>query len=389
MKNKFAKRVKNTPRSFTRKILDLTQQSSVISFAGGLPDESLFPHVVIKKEIITILDNSSNSIYQYSPASGSPSLREEIAKNYKSKNDDEVLITNGSQQGLDLICKAFIDSGDVIVVESPSYLAALNLFSLYDPSIIEVELSHSGVDLKKLEDIFKTENPKFFYTIPTFQNPTCWSWEQECKVKVAALAKKYSVIIIEDSPYNEIRYEGVESISFDELLPDQTVSLGTFSKTLVPDFRIGWMKSNIKFITAFRGLKENTDLQSSRFFQNVVANMLRDGQLSLHVKTLINKYKEKRDLMAQSLKSDFKDEVEFETPQGGMFFWIKFKENIDTMDLFDFAIKENVAFVPGIVFFKNNNENSYARVNFTNASLSEIEEGIKRLKLAYDNYIRE
>ena len=384
--NKFAQRVQNAPRSFTRKILDVIGAKDIISFAGGLPDESLFPHEFIKKEINSSLNTLPRSMYQYSQAQGAVELREEIAKSYKNSNENQILITTGSQQGLDILCKAFIDAKDTIVVEAPSYLAALNLFALYDANIEEVTLTCKGVDTVELEEIFKTKKPKFFYTIPTFQNPTGWSWENECKKEVARLAKKYDVIIIEDSPYNALKYEKNQELGFEELLPELSVTLGTFSKTLVPDFRIGWMRADEKFLKVFQSMKENTDLQSPKFFQYIVANMIKDGNLDLHVKNLIKNYKIKRDAMADALKNEFQNEIEYEIPTGGMFFWIKFDEKVDAMKLFDKAIKENVAFVPGSVFFKNHKPTPYARLNFTNATCKDIEIGMKRLKKALKVY---
>ena len=386
MNNLLADRVKNAPRSFTRKILDVIGAKDIISFAGGLPDESLFPHKLIKEEINHTLDTSPRNIYQYSQATGANSLREELAKTYKDSNKDQILITTGSQQGLDLLCKSFINSGDTIVVEAPSYLAALNLFALYDANIEEVALTCKGVDTKQLEELFKTKKPKFFYAIPTFQNPTGWSWTEDCKKEVAKLAKKYNVLIIEDSPYNAIRFENQKGISFEELLPELSVTLGTFSKTLVPDFRIGWMRANEKYLKVFQSMKENTDLQSPKFFQYIVANMMKNGDLDLHVKTLIKNYKVKRDAMVTALNREFGDLIEYEIPSGGMFFWIKFNDKIDTMSLFDEAIKKNIAYVPGSVFYKGNIQTSYARLNFTNATLEEINEGMKRLKEAYISY---
>jgi len=384
--NKFAQRVQNAPRSFTRKILDVIGAKDIISFAGGLPDESLFPHEFIKKEINSSLNTLPRSMYQYSQAQGAVELREEIAKSYKNSNENQILITTGSQQGLDILCKAFIDAKDTIVVEAPSYLAALNLFALYDANIEEVTLTCKGVDTVELEEIFKTKKPKFFYTIPTFQNPTGWSWENECKKEVARLAKKYDVIIIEDSPYNALKYEKNQELGFEELLPELSVTLGTFSKTLVPDFRIGWMRADEKFLKVFQSMKENTDLQSPKFFQYIVANMIKDGNLDLHVKNLIKNYKIKRDAMADALKNEFQNEIEYEIPTGGMFFWIKFDEKVDAMKLFDEAIKENVAFVPGSVFFKDHKPTPYARLNFTNATCKDIEIGMKRLKKALKVY---
>ncbi len=379
----FAKRVKNAPRSFTRKILDVIGERDIISFAGGLPDESLFPHELIKNEVNNMLENMPKSMYQYSQSKGAVELRRELAKNYANSHEDQILITTGSQQGLDILCKAFINTGDTIIVEAPSYLAALNLFALYEANIVEVELTSRGVNTTQLEELFATKKPKFFYTIPTFQNPTGWSWSGECKKEVARLARKYSVIIIEDSPYNALKYEDADELDFEELIPELSVTLGTFSKTLVPDFRIGWMRADEKFLKVFQVMKENTDLLSPKFFQRIIAKMMKDGKLALHVETLKEKYKEKRDTMAKALEIEFGKTIEYETPKGGMFFWIKFDDDIDTMKLFDKVIKEGVAYVPGCVFFKGSKSSSYARLNFTNATLKEIKRGIKRLKKAF------
>ncbi len=387
-KNKYlyAKRAQNYRRSFTREILDLTSKTSVISFAGGLPDASLFPKNDIEQEIKNLLQNSDNSLFQYSSANGARELREEIAKTYHNTKEDEILLTSGSQQGLDMVCKTFIDSGDTVVVESPSYLVALNLFRMYGANIAEVKLHEDGVDTQELERLFRDKKPKFFYTIPTFQNPTGWSWSENTKVEVAELAGRYGVLIIEDSPYNALRYEGEESEGFDKLLPSQTVSLGTFSKTLAPDFRIGWMRAEKELIEILQTMKENSDLQSSKFFQLISANLIKNGKLALHVELLKKEYKLKRDVMAKALQSNFGNKIEFQTPKGGMFFWIKFRDNTDTMKLFNFAIKQSVAFVPGEVFFNTENKSPYARLNFTNATVEEIKEGIDRLKKSFYLY---
>ncbi len=387
MKSLYAKRAQNYKRSFTREILELTSKISVISFAGGLPDASLFPKNEIQVEIEKLLSNWDNSLFQYSSASGAKELRSEIAKGYQGTREDEILLTSGSQQGLDMVCKTFLDDEDIVVVESPSYLVALNLFKMYGAKIISVKLFKDGVDIFELEKIFKTKKPKFFYTIPTFQNPTGWSWNMNKRKKVASLAKKYGVFIVEDSPYNMLRYDGMELDGFDVLLPNQTITLGTFSKILAPDFRIGWMRADKELIEIFQSMKENSDLQSSKFFQLITANLIRNNKLALHVELLKKKYKGKRDTMAIILNRYFGDKIEFQIPKGGMFFWVRFSGHIDTMRLFDFAIKYDVAFVPGVVFFNDQSFSSYARLNFTNATYDEIKEGIKRLKSGYKDYI--
>jgi len=381
MRYSFARRAKNQRRSFVREILDLTQKHSIISFAGGLPNSKLFPVEDIEREIKETL-KIGREIFQYSSAQGIEELREEISKEYINAYKEEILITSGSQQGLDLICKTFLDIGDEVVVESPTYLAALNLFDMFEVQITSVELTNRGVDIDKLEKIFEAKKPKLFYTIPTFQNPTGWSWDIETKEKVAKLARKYGVIIIEDSPYNKLRYSGFESKSFDELLPKLTISLGTFSKTLAPDFRIGWIKAPREFINILQTMKENSDLQSSRFFQHVTANLIKNEKISLHVESLIEVYKSKRDCMANALKEEFGDDIKYDIPEGGMFFWVKFT-GVDSMKLFELSIKKGVAFVPAETFFNDIKSSSYARLNFTSSTCAQIQDGIKRVKEAY------
>ena len=381
MRYLFARRAKNQRRSFVREILDLTQKHSIISFAGGLPNSKLFPIEEIEREIKETL-KLGREIFQYSSAQGLEELREEISKEYIDACKEEILITSGSQQGLDLICKTFLDRGDEVIVESPTYLAALNLFDMFEVQITGVELTNRGVDIDKLEKIFEIKKPKLFYIIPTFQNPTGWSWDIEIKEKVAELARKYGVIVVEDSPYNKLRYSGFESKNFDELLPELTISLGTFSKTLAPDFRIGWIKAPREFIKTLQTMKENSDLQSSRFFQHIATNLIKNGKLSLHVESLIEAYRSKRDCMANALKEEFGDDVKFDIPKGGMFFWVKFI-GIDSMKLFELSIKEGVAFVPAETFFNDIKSSSYARLNFTSSSYSQIRDGIKRVKEAY------
>lgn len=381
MKKEFAKRVKSSKRSFVREILNVAKDKLVISFAGGLPDSSLFPLEMIAKEIENTIKKGSD-ILQYSNAQGLKELRVELAKQYTKTKAKNILITSGSQQALDILCKAFIDKNDTIITESPTYLAALNLFREYGASIKSIDIE-KGVQIKKLEKIFKSKRVKFFYTIPTFQNPTGYSWSKKERKKVAKLAKKYNILIIEDTPYNSLRYEGKHKSGFDKLLPHHSITLGTFSKVLAPDFRIGWIRADEKFIQIFQTLKENSDLQSSKFFQYVALGLIKNGTLSKHTQTLQKEYRKKRDYMVETLKENFKDNIEFKIPKGGMFIWVKFKGS-DTLRLFKQAINNKVAFVPAKVFYHKKKISSYARLNFTNSTFDEIKNGIKKLKDAYD-----
>lgn len=386
MHTKFAKRVTTASRSFTRTILDLTAQSDIISFAGGLPDASLFPKTLFQKYANQLFEKNDNLLFQYSNASGVEALKIEIAKRYEDTSSKAIMLTNGSQQALDLVCKTFLDEHDCIIVEDPSYLAALNLFHMYNANIKTVPLDEYGVDLVILEELFLTCKPKFFYTIPIFQNPTGYSYTLENKQKVALLAQKYHVILLEDSPYEALRYGGKQSISFSSLLPELTITLGTFSKTLAPDFRIGWIKAPQNIIEALTCSKESTDLQNSKFFQHIAALMMQNGDLETHTKVLIEHYKTKRDTMIQSLEETFGNTISFVKPEGGMFIWVDFKNCKDSMQLFDKAIQKGVAFVPGSVFFADKRVCSFGRLNYTNSSLEQIKEGVQKLYEAYHGF---
>jgi 2-aminoadipate transaminase len=383
MQSKFAKRITSASRSFTRTILDLTAQNSIISFAGGLPDADLFPSEAIQKHALELFETHDNRLFQYSNASGVEALKEQIAKRYADTTSSEIMLTNGSQQGLDLMCKTFLDPKDCIIVEDPSYLAALGLFHMYDVTIQAAPLHPEGIDTHALETLFDVHRPKFFYTIPIFQNPTGYSYTFENRQKVVALAKKYNVILLEDSPYEALRYNGTGTTSFADMLPELTVALGTFSKTLAPDFRIGWIKAPREIISALTLSKESTDLQNSKFFQHVCARMMKSGELQQHVQALIKHYRPKRDAMVEALKRYFGESIEFVVPEGGMFLWVNFKKCQDSMKLFDIAIQKGVAFVPGSVFFADKHESGYGRLNYTNSSLAQIEEGVKKLYEAY------
>ena len=379
MKHHLALHVTTATRSFTRTILDLTAQSDVISFAGGLPDATLFPKETIQKYSNILFETSNNTLFQYSNASGVEALKCEIAKTYEHTTHEEIMLTNGSQQGLDLVCKTFLNNGDCIIVEDPSYLAALGLFHMYNVTIKTAPLTPNGVDTHALEALFRDFRPKFFYTIPVFQNPTGYSYTLETKREVVKLAQKHHVILLEDNPYEALRYEGNSVASFATLLPYLTISLGTFSKTLAPDFRIGWLKAPKEIIHFLTCSKESTDLQNSKFFQTMCAMMMQDGELQKHTHRLIDAYRCKRDAMVKALQDCFHERVDVVIPEGGMFLWVHFKAYADSMKLFEKAIEKGVAFVPGSVFFADKRVSAYGRLNYTHSSIERIQTGIKKL----------
>lgn len=378
-----AKRSQTLTHSFVRDILALTNKPEVISFAGGLPDASLFPHEAIKKVVSELFATKDTSIYQYGPTKGYDPLLELLAKEYQEKGlqakSENMLITTGSQQSLDLICKMMLDPGSIVITEDPTYLAALQLFRVYEADIQSVPLGEEGPDLDVLEQLFAQPNVRFFYTIPTFQNPTGFTCNEEKRQAIAKLAKTYNILIIEDNPYGKLRYEGVDPISYGTLLPEQCIVLGTASKIAVPDFRLGWMLAPAKLADTAIKLKESADLQSSYFFQRVLFELISQGILEKHQQRLIRAYKCKRDAMIHAIQTYCGESLNVSIPEGGMFLWATLKDGRDSMELFNDVIKEDVAFVPGSVFHPHAKTSSGMRLNFTNASTKEIEEGIKRM----------
>lgn len=379
----------NLGSSFVRDILALTQKPGIISFAGGLPDPLLFPTTPISNAINSLLSEQSNSIFQYGPTAGFLPLRQALSSQYKDagvrRSEENILITQGSQQGLDIVTRVLLNPGDEIVVEAPTYLAALQLFQAHGVKINEVPLNADGPDIAKLEEIFKSTKVRFFYTVPTFQNPTGFTCKAQKRQKIAALAREYGVYIIEDDPYGALRYEGETLPSYATFWQEGTVLLSTASKIAAPDFRLGWLSAPESLHEVCVRLKGAMDLQSSYFFQRVFYSLLENDSLRIHQKHLIRAYRQKRNVMINALKENFGDELDVNIPEGGMFLWANFKDGTDTMALFDKAIKEHVAYVPGCVFYASKGGKSAMRLNFTHASEDKIQEGIKRLKKAYLN----
>ncbi|MBE0495796.1 MAG: PLP-dependent aminotransferase family protein [Campylobacterales bacterium] len=373
--------------SFVRNILALTQKPGVISFAGGLPDPYLFPITPIKEAMATLMQELDVSLFQYGPTQGFLPLREALALQYQHKDipasAKDILITTGSQQGLDLTCRALMNPKDAIVVESPTYLAALQLFRSHEATIHTVSITPEGPDIKALEALFQMGTIRFFYTIPTFQNPTGFTCSAPLRRKVAALAKQYGVWIVEDDPYGALRYEGTTPPSYATLFPEGTMVLGTASKVVAPDFRLGWLYAPQEALEACIKFKECTDLQSSYFFQRVLHEMMTNDTLRTHQKRLKRAYVQKRDTMVSALKEHFGEALHVEVPEGGMFVWASLKDGRDTMELFHEAIKHHVAFVPGSVFFPCGGGQDTMRLNFTHSTTEKIVEGVARLKKAY------
>lgn len=382
MKNKFANRMFKTPRSFVREILKVSENPEIISFAGGLPNPESFPVESISKAVHHVLSKNGSEALQYSTTEGYRPLREYISKRYDSQglkvDADEILITNGSQQCLDLVGKVFLNKKDAVVMESPTYLAAIQAFSLYEPVFKTVPLLEDGIDLEKLEEVLKNENPKLFYAVTNFHNPTGITYSEKKRKKLAALLKEYDTILVEDNPYGEIRFMGENILPVKSWL-DDGILFGSFSKIVSPGMRLGWIVAKEEVMDKLITVKQASDLHSNYFTQRIVYQYLYNNPVDDHIQQIRNLYKKKRDMMISMMNEYFPPEIHYTHPEGGMFIWVTLPEGISSMELFDMALKKNVAFVPGKAFFVDGSGNNTMRLNFTNSDDDSIQKGIKSL----------
>jgi len=382
MKELFADRMSNVPRSFVREILRVTEDPDIISFAGGLPNPISFPHKEIAESAAAVFKDSSNEALQYGSTEGYKPLRDYIAKRYQNSgldiNPDNILMINGSQQGLDLIGKVFLNRDDVVLIERPTYLAALQSFGLYEPKFVSIPLLEDGVDLEVLEDMVESFNPKFFYSIPNFQNPTGITYSKNKREKIGDIFNRNNTILVEDNPYGEIRFIGEDLPSIKNYI-ENSVLLGSFSKILSPGMRLGWIVADKEIMNHLITAKQASDLHSNYLTQMIVHRYLTGYDVENHIQNIRDMYRIQRDCMVNMIKKYFPSDVKYTKPEGGMFLWVTLPEDMSSMELFEIAIKENVAFVPGEAFYSNNPETNTLRLNFSNSNKKKIEEGIKRL----------
>lgn len=375
--------------SAIREILKLVQNPEVISLAGGMPDPKTFPVDDIKEITQDVLSKKSAQALQYSSTEGFPELRkcilEYLAKDGNGGKLENIVISSGSQQGLDLIGKVFLSPGDIAIVELPSYLAALNAFYSYGGKLVGVPMDEDGMRMDILEEKlsqFKNEGKKvkFIYTISNFQNPAGVTMSLARRKKIIEIAHKFNVFIVEDNPYEKLRFEGESIPSIYSLEKNgSVVSLGTFSKILCPGLRLAWILGNEEIIRKIAILKQATDLCTSILNQLIASEYCKLGKLEENIKSNIQIYKRKRDIMLNALEEYFPKEASWTKPQGGFFVVATLPEYIDTGEMFKEAIKENVAYVPGGPFYADGKGQNTMRLSFCYPSEEDIEEGIKRI----------
>ena len=384
MRNLFAERMKTIPKSFIREILKVTQNPDMISFAGGLPNPRFFPIKEIALASSEVLAGTDVSALQYSTTEGYGPLREYIAKRYRDNknldvNADEILITNGSQQGLDLIGKVFVDKGDKIAIERPAYLGAIQAFSVYEPEFCPVPLGEDGIDIDYMKNLLNENNIKIFHTVINFQNPSGISYSESKRRELADIFERRDTVIVEDDPYADLRFAGTAPQSMRSRLDNKVILLGSFSKTIAPGLRLGWICAKREIMDKLVIAKQASDLHSNSLCQRIVHQYLIKNDVDKHIETIINVYKKQRDAMITAIEKYFPAEVRFTKPEGGMFLWLTLPEKFSALELFKQAVKKNVAFVPGTPFFVDGGGANNLRLNFSNSDEETIEEGIKRL----------
>jgi len=379
---KFARRMDYLKASEIREVLKLAERSDIISFAGGLPAPELFPIEELAKVSQIVLKESGRQALQYGPTDGFEPLREKIAKRmnvfgFKTAAEN-ILITNGSQQGLDFSARVFLNEGDIVICESPSYLGAINAFKACMPEFVEISTDSEGMVMEDLEEVLKTRtNVKMIYVIPDFQNPSGRTWSIERRKRLIKLANEYDLPVIEDNPYGELRFEGQIPPSLKAFDTEgRVVFLGTFSKTFSPGMRIGWVIADTTILQKYNCIKQESDLQTSTIAQREMDKFLEMYDLDTHIEKIKEVYRNRRDVMIEAIKEHFPGNISYTYPEGGLFTWVVLPEHINTREVMIKALENKVAFVPGGSFFPNGgNENTF-RLNYSNMPEDKIKEGI-------------
>jgi DNA-binding transcriptional MocR family regulator len=389
MQTSFASRMSIVRASDIREILKVTQNPDMISFAGGLPAPELFPNLAIAQIAEEILRTRARVALQYSPTEGFQPLREQIADRMNTLwsthlGAEEILVTTGSQQGLDLIAKLWIDEGDAVICESPTYLGAVMAFNVFKPRWIEVATDEDGMDLAALEHELQTgQRAKMIYVVPNHQNPTGRTWSFERRRGLLALAQRFGVPIIEDNPYGELTFEGEPPRAIQAMDDERiVVSLGTFSKIFCPGLRVGWIAARRDVLDKLVVLKQAADLHSSTLDQMIVSVYMQTHDIEKDLVWKREVYRQRRDAMLAALAAEMPPGVTVTHPRGGLFLWLELPEEVDARRLLRISLDRGVAFVPGGSFFPNTQRKNTMRLNFSNMPEQRIMEGIRRLGAA-------
>jgi 2-aminoadipate transaminase len=362
----------------------IVSKEGVISFAAGLPDPDVFPIEDLRKATLNVIDNKAKVAFQYGLTKGYDPLLEKLANRMNEKESikcskENIVITTGSQQGLALAAMMFIDEGDIVLTESPSYLGGINACRPYGASFIGVDNDDYGMVIADLEKkLRENDNVKIIYVIPNFQNPTGKAWSLDRRKEFMEVINKYDVVVLEDNPYGEIRFKGEFVPSLKSMdTQNKVMYLGSFSKILCPGLRVGWICADKAIADYAEKLKEGLDLQCNQFTQLQVYEYMTTCNIEKHIEGIQKLYKEKCDAMMRYIKNDFPKSVKYTDPDGGMFIWLELPDEMDASLLFDKVLERGVAFIPGAPFYANDGAKNTIRLNFTVPSIEEIHKGME------------
>ncbi|HVU69041.1 MAG TPA: PLP-dependent aminotransferase family protein [Ktedonobacteraceae bacterium] len=403
---RYAQRVQRIQGSAIRELLKVTEMPGAISLAGGLPAGEIFPLEQISEVTQRILATQGQQALQYGPTEGYTPLRELLAERLSAEgvrvSRDNIVIISGSQQGLDLLGKLFVNPGDPLLVESPTYMGALQAFNPYEPQYIAVRSDEQGIVTAELESALQ-RHPTCMYVLPSFQNPSGITFTLERRQQLIELAGRYNVPILEDDPYSQLRFEGESLPSLlaleharqqqagqeDPFYQGNVILLNTFSKVLTPGLRVAWIVAPAEVCRKLTLAKQGTDLHTATFNQMIAYELMREGFLEKHVPVIRALYRERRDAMLAALAEYFPDTVHWTHPEGGLFLWVTVPEGIDTAQLLGDALEYRIAFVPGAAFHANGGGANTMRLSFSNVNQEQIEEGIRRLgKLLHKHMLK-
>lgn len=386
----------NLKASAIRELLALTAKPEIISFAGGLPAPELFPVEQMAQAGAAVMQGEEGrKALQYSSTEGYLPLREQIVERMAAKNNihttvDNIIVTSGSQQGLDFSGRIFLDKDDIVLIESPSYLGALNAFKANEPKFIEVPTDEGGMIMEELEKILEREDRvKMIYVIPDFQNPSSRTWSLERRQKFMEIINKYEIPVVEDNPYGELRFEGEQYPALKSLdTKGLVVFLGTFSKILAPGYRLGWICAEGEILNKYNFIAQAASLQASTIGQMETSKFIEMFDLDAHVAKICEVYGKRRDLMYNTMKECFPPEVKFAKPTGGLFLWVELPEYLDAAELAKECLEANVAYVPGEGFYPGGNVHNTFRMNYSCMPDDKIVEGIHRLADVLKKHIK-
>ncbi len=391
----FAERFRVSRESPIRDLLRFSSMPDLISLAGGYPAPELFPVDAFREAFDAVLANDARAALQYGPAEGYLPLREflvdRMALSGVKAVPEELLITNGSQQGLDLLARLFVDPGSTVVVENPSYVGGLQAFNSYQARYAVIPTDDEGMQVERLEALLAEGRlrPRLIYVLPNFQNPSGVTLSLERRQRLLELSYRHGIPILEDDPYGELRYEGKRLPSLKSMDTEgHVIYLGTFSKILVPGLRLGWAVAPREVIQLMVKGKEASDLHTSYLAQRATCEVCRRGLLDGHIARMKSVYRRRRDTMLRALEKHLPDGAGWSHPQGGLFLWVRLPEGVDTKAMLAEAVGEKVAYVPGSAFNPHGQPTSTMRLNFSSSTPSQIEEGVRRLGLVAGRWCR-